>query len=203
MPSRSHVRSRLVVLSHSGDCLLHEPSQGGSTARSSRRGCSSRRRFGGRASVPSPQFEPSASWGEWRIDVPRGPLLGVLGLFVAASAIWSPSLGIGSVQLCSTPRLVIEGSCWAAAELIEPSWFLVAGSATGIIAARRGVGREVLPAALALALPSAVITFYQGATASAGLIVPGIVSVAGGVIVSIAVVLAYTIVRAGEARRPA
>ena len=68
--------------------------------------------------------------------------------------------GLALLQLCSTPRLVIEGSCWAAAELIEPSWFLVAGSATGIIAARRGVGREVLPAALALALPSAVITFY-------------------------------------------
>ena len=142
-----------------------------------------------------------ARW--WRIDVPRSPLLGVLGLFVAASAIWCPLLWIGSVQLCSTARLVIEGPCWAAAELIGTAWLLAAGSATGIIAARRGVGREVFPAALPLALPSAVITFYQGATASAGLLLPGIVSVAGGVIISIAVVLAYAVAHAVEARRPA
>jgi hypothetical protein len=143
-----------------------------------------------------------ARW--WRIDVPRGPLLDVLGLLVAASAIWSPLLWIGSVQLCSTSRLIIEGPCWAASELIGAAWLLAAGSATGIVAARRGVGREVLPAALALALPSAVITFYQGATASAGLILPGIVSVAGGgVIISTAVVLAYAVARVVEARRPA
>jgi hypothetical protein len=142
-----------------------------------------------------------ARW--WRIDVPRGPLLGVLGLFVAASAIWTPLLWIGSVQLCSTDRLVIEGPCWAASELIGTAWLLAAGSATGIIAARRGVGREVFPAALALALPSAVITFHQGATASAGLILPGIVSVAGGVIISIAVALAYGVAQAVEARRRA
>jgi hypothetical protein len=132
-----------------------------------------------------------ARW--WRIDVPLRLVLGVLGLLVAASAVWSPLHRIATEQLCSTPRLIIEGPCWAAAELIGTAWLLAAGAATGIIAARHGVGREVLPAALALALPSAVITFYQGATASAGLILPGIVSVAGGVIISIALVLAYAV----------
>jgi hypothetical protein len=142
-----------------------------------------------------------ARW--WRTDVPLRLVLGVLGLLVAASAIWAPLHWIGSVQLCSTPRLIIEGPCWAASELIGAAWLLAAGSATGVIAARHGVGREILPAALALALPSAVVTFYQGATASAGLLLPGIVSVAGGVIISIAAVLAYAVAHAVEARRPA
>jgi hypothetical protein len=142
----------------------------------------------------------TARW--WRNDVPLSLLLGVFGLFVAANAIWGPLHWIGAVQLCSTPRLVIEGPCWAAAELIGTAWLLAAGSATGVIAARHGVGREVLPAALALALPSAVITFYQGATASAGLILPGIVSVAGGVIVSIALVLAYAVAHGGTRPNP-
>jgi hypothetical protein len=142
-----------------------------------------------------------ARW--WRTDVPLRLSLGVLGLLVAASAIWRPLHWIGSVQLCSTPRFIIEGPCWAASELIGTAWLLAAGSATGIIAARHGVGREVLPAALALAMPSAVITFYQGATASAGLILPGIVSVAGGVIVSIALVLAYAVAQAVEVLRHA
>lgn len=142
-----------------------------------------------------------ARW--WRLGIPWSRMFGVLGLFVAASAIWSPLFWIGASQLCSTSRLVIEGACWAAAELIGTAWLLVAGSTTGIIAARHGVGREVLPAALALALPSAVITFYQGATASAGLLLPGIVSVAGGVIISTALVLAYALARVVEARRPA
>lgn len=142
-----------------------------------------------------------ARW--WRTDVPLRPMLGVLGLLVAASAIWDPLHWIAAVQLCSTPGFVIEGPCWAAAELIGTAWLLAAGSATGIIAARQRVGREVVVAALALALPSAVITFYQGATAPAGLILPGIASVAGGVIISIAVVPAYAVAHAVEARRPA
>lgn len=141
-----------------------------------------------------------ARW--WQLGVPWIRLLGVLGLLVAASALWSPLFWIGASQLCATSRFVIEGPCWAAAELIGTAWLLVAGSATGIIAARHRLGWEIAAAAFALALPSAVIVFYQGATASPGLLVPGIVSVAGGVIISIALVLAYAIAHAVEGRRP-
>ena len=137
---------------------------------------------------------------QWRIDVQWVPLLSALGLLVAANAIWSPFVIIASDQLCSTSRLVHEGPCYTAFELIEATWLLAAGLVAGVVAAKLRAGLAVLLAALVLALPSAVITFYQGSTAPAGLVLPGIFQVAGGVLSSIALLLGFALATAVRVR---